>query len=77
MDELKARKNFIDELYLRLDDDDYVKYLHLFSFPSMLRLLLIKRKFSLENEREVLSAQMAEEKDKVLKCIIHYRECFE
>jgi len=56
MDELKARKNFIDELYLRLDDDDYVKYLHLFSFPSMLRLLLIKRKFSLENEREVLSA---------------------
>lgn len=77
MEELKQRKNFIDDLYLRLDGSDFEKYLHLFSFPSQLRLLLVKRKFSLEKEREFLSAEMAKERDKVLKAIIHYRECFE
>jgi|LauGreDrversion4_2_1035121.scaffolds.fasta_scaffold18480_2 hypothetical protein len=77
MEELKTRKNFIDDLYLRLIDSDYEKYLKLFSFPSRLKILLVKRKFSLESEKDVLSAQMAEEKERVLKAIIHYRECFE
>lgn len=77
MEELKHRKSFIDDLYLKLENPDFEKYLELFSFPSRLRMLLIKRKYSLENEREVLSAQMKDEKDKVLNAIIHYRECFE
>ena len=77
LDELKVRKNFIDELFLKLENSDYERYLHLFYFPSKLRILLIKRKFSLESEREFLSGQMQEEKDRVLKAIISYRECFE
>jgi hypothetical protein len=77
LEELKVRKNFIDDLSLALLSSDYEKFLHLFSFPMRLRILLVKRKFSLENEREVLSSQMAEEKDRVLKDIIGYRECFE
>ena len=77
MEDVKMRKSFIDDLSLKLESQDFEKYLHLFSFPSKLRVLLIKRKFSLENEREVLSAQMAVEKDKVLKSIITFREYFE
>ena len=77
MDALKSRKNFIDDLYLKLDSPDFEKYLRLFSFPSQLRLQLVRRKFSLEKEREFLSSEMAKERDKVLKAIIHYRECFE
>lgn len=77
MEELKLRKAFIDDLRLKLESGDFEKYLHLFSYPSKLRLLLIRRKFSLENEREVLSAQMAQEKDRVLKSIIIFREYFE
>jgi|LauGreDrversion4_2_1035121.scaffolds.fasta_scaffold395360_1 hypothetical protein len=77
LEELKARKNFIDELALPLVSSDFEKLLHLLSFPMRLRILLVKRKFSLENEREVLSSQMAEEKDKVLKAIMTFRESFE
>lgn len=77
MEEVKHRKNFIDDLYLKLENPDFEKYLELFSFPSRLRMLLIKRKYSLENEREILSGQMKDEKDKVLNAIIGYRENFE
>jgi hypothetical protein len=77
LEELKSRKNFIDELALPLVSSDFEKLLHLLSFPMRLRILLVKRKFSLENEREVLSSQMAEEKDKVLKAIMTFRESFE
>lgn len=56
LEELKSRKNFIDDLALALISADYEKFLHLFSFPMRLRILLVKRKFSLENEREVLSS---------------------
>jgi hypothetical protein len=77
LEELKVRKNFIDDLYLKLPNADYERYLQLFYFPSKLRMLLVKRKFSLESERETLSSQMQEEKDRVLKAIIGYRECFE
>ncbi len=77
MEDLKVRMSFMDRHCLRLESEDFNKYLNLFSFPCRLRLLLIKRKFSLENEREVLSAEMAKEKDRVLNAIIGYRECFE
>ena len=56
LEELKSRKNFIDDLALALISADYEKFLHLFSFPMRLRILLVKWKFSLENEREVLSS---------------------
>ena len=77
LEELKSRKNFIDDLSIALISSDYEKFLHLFSFPMRLRILLVKRKFSLENEREILSSQMAEEKDRVLKAIMTFRESFE
>lgn len=77
MAELRQRKSFMDDLRLRLSGEDFERYLTLFGFPNKLRILLIKRKFSLENEREVLSAQMAQEKEKVLKAIVGYREIYE
>jgi hypothetical protein len=62
---------------LPLISSDYEKFLHIFSMPMRLRILLVKRKFQLENEREVLSSQMAEEKDRVLKAIVAFRDNFE
>lgn len=59
MVDLRHRKSFMDDLRLKLSGEDFEKYLTLFGFPNKLRILLLKRKFSLENEREVLSAQMA------------------
>ncbi len=45
LEDLKARKNFIDDVALALVSSDYEKFLHLFSFPMRLRILLVKRKF--------------------------------
>jgi hypothetical protein len=41
---VKNRKEFIDTLQLRLTDDDFNKYLKLFSYPSRLKNMLLRRK---------------------------------
>lgn len=54
----KIRKEFIDDLYVPLSHEDFLKYLNLLTYPKNLLIFLEKRRAELENERSRLSKMM-------------------
>jgi len=54
----KIRKEFIDDLYVPLSHEDFLKYLNLLTYPKNLLMFLEKRRAELENERSRLSKMM-------------------
>lgn len=54
----KDRKEFIDELYIDLNQPDFMKYLQLLTYPKNLLKFLDNRRNELEGERSRLSKMM-------------------
>ena len=54
----KDRKQFIDDLFIPLDETDFTKYLDLLTYPKNLLKFLENRRNELESERSRLSKMM-------------------
>lgn len=66
----KQRKEFIDSLYITLNNEDFLKYLNLLTYPRNLLKFLEKRRNELENERNRLSKMMDQDRKKIKSMII-------
>ena len=66
----KNRKEFIDDLYIKLEDEDFLKYLDLLTYPKNLIKFLGVRRTELENERSRLSKMMDQDIKEILKNIV-------
>lgn len=58
LDQAKIRKDFIDDLFIALEETDFLKYLNLLTYPKNLLKFLEKRRNELENRRSTLSKMM-------------------
>lgn len=58
LDQAKIRKDFIDDLFITLEETDFLKYLNLLTYPKNLLKFLEKRRNELENRRSTLSKMM-------------------
>lgn len=58
IDHAKLRKDFLDDLFIDLSEEDFTDYLNLLVYPRNLNKLLDQRRTELENERSRLSKMM-------------------
>lgn len=70
----KQRKEFIDELYIKLNEEDFLKYLNLLTYPKNLLKFLDNKRSELENERSRLSKMMDQDRKKIKLMIIELKK---
>ena len=58
LEQAKIRKDFIDNLFIDLEEPDFLRYLDLLTYPKKLLKFLDKRRSELESERSRLSKMM-------------------
>lgn len=66
----KTRKEFIDELYIKLEETDFLRYLNMLTYPKNLLKFLEKRRTELESERTRLSKMMDQDRKKIKSMIV-------
>lgn len=69
IDQAKQRKDFLDDLFIDLEEEDFSNYLRLLVYPRNLEKLLDKRRAELESERSRLSKMMNQDIEEVNKNI--------
>lgn len=70
LEQAQKRKEFIDNLFIPLGDDEFLKYLNLLTYPKNLLKFLDNRRNELENERARLSKMMDQDRKKIKTMII-------
>jgi hypothetical protein len=71
---VKTRKEFLDDLIIRLSIDDFDKFLYLLTYPKKILKILDDRRSELENERNRLSKMMDQDRKQVKSMISKYRK---